>query len=154
MKIKKIIILQLLLIIAISIVACSKSDKSDKKNEEDNGQYEDIVNMIFKDEDKDIKEYLNSLVVKDVGALELRDFKFSLDEIIFDSRTGIGAYKMNVKSDTVNLSELNADLTLESLYYVMENNNYSISFLMDLFQKIYLITNTKNYHLKAIRCLE
>lgn len=103
MKIKKIIILQLLLIIVISITACSKSDKSDKKNEEDNGQYEDIVNMIFKDEDKDIKEYLNSLVVKDVGALELRDFKFSLDELIFDSRTGIGAYKMNVKSDAVNL---------------------------------------------------
>ena len=47
MKIKKIIILQLLLIIAISIVACSKSDKSDKKNEEYNGQYEDIVNMIL-----------------------------------------------------------------------------------------------------------
>lgn len=60
MKIKKIIILQLLLIIAISIVACSKSDKSHKKNEEDNGQYEDIINMIFKDEDKDIKEYLNT----------------------------------------------------------------------------------------------
>lgn len=155
MKIKKIIILQLLLIIVISITACSKSDKSDKKNEEDNGQYEDIVNMIFKDEDKDIKEYLNSLVVKDVGALELRDFKFSLDEIIFDSRTGIGAYKMNVKSDTVNLSELNADLTLESLYYVMENNNYSISFFdgfvpKDIFNHKYKKIPFKSYQVSRI----
>lgn len=155
MKIKKIIILQLLLIIAISIVACSKSDKSDKKNEEDNGQYEDIINMIFKDEDKDIKEYLNTLVVKDVGALELRDFKFSLDELIFDSRTGIGAYKMNVKSDTVNLSELNADLTLESLYYVMENNNYSISFFdgfvpKDIFNHKYKKLPFKSYQVSRI----
>lgn len=155
MKIKKIIILQLLLIIVISIIACSKSDKSDKKNEEDNGQYEDIINMIFKDEDKNIKEYLNTLVVKDVGALELRDFKFSLDEIIFDSRTGIGAYKMNVKSDTVNLSELNADLTLESLYYVMENNNYSISFFdgfvpKDIFNHKYKKLPFKSYQVSRI----
>lgn len=155
MKIKKIIILQLLLIIAISIVACSKSDKSHKKNEEDNGQYEDIVNMIFKDEDKNIKEYLNTLVVKDVGVLELRDFKFSLDELIFDSRTGIGAYKMNVKSDTVNLSELNADLTLESLYYVMENNNYSISFFdgfvpKDIFNHKYKKLPFKSYQVSRI----
>lgn len=155
MKIKKIIILHLLLIIAISIVACSKSDKSHKKNEEDNGQYEDIVNMIFKDEDKNIKEYLNTLVVKDVGVLELRDFKFSLDELIFDSRTGIGAYKMNVKSDTVNLSELNADLTLESLYYVMENNNYSISFFdgfvpKDIFNHKYKKLPFKSYQVSRI----
>lgn len=155
MKIKKIIILQLLLIIVISIIACSKSDKSDKKNEEDNGQYEDIINMIFKDEDKNIKEYLNTLVVKDVGALELRDFKFSLDEIIFDSRTGIGAYKMNFKSDTVNLSELNADLTLESLYYVMENNNYSISFFdgfvpKDIFNHKYKKLPFRSYQVSRI----
>ncbi|MDD6293178.1 MAG: hypothetical protein PUA71_05005, partial [Eubacteriales bacterium] len=66
MKLRKALIVQLVLILLIGLTACENSGGKSKETQDDS-QYETIINKLFIDEDKETKEYLNSLVIKNAG---------------------------------------------------------------------------------------
>lgn len=59
-------IVQLVLILLIGLTACENSGRKSKETQDDS-QYETIINKLFSDEDKETKDYLNSLVIKNAG---------------------------------------------------------------------------------------
>lgn len=109
MKLRKALIVQLVLILLIGLTACENSGGKPKETQDDS-QYETIINKLFSDEDKETKDYLNSLVIKNVGETSTDDLTFSVDELIYDTATGMGAYQLTIKSKNTNLSSMRSNL--------------------------------------------
>ncbi len=109
MKLRKVLIIQLVLILLIGLTACENSGRKSKETQDD-PQYETIINKLFSDEDKETKDYLNSLVIKNVGKASTDDLTFSIDELIYDSATGMGAYQLIINSKNINLSTMKNNL--------------------------------------------
>lgn len=128
MKIKKLLALQLMLLTVFSLASCGTkiSDTQQEEVQSNSIQYENIINVMFDAEDKETKDYLNSLVVKDVGEITLKNLTFSLDELIYDSETGLGAYQLTIKSEEEKLSDLVPNLTMFDSFYVLEKDNFRI----------------------------
>ena len=109
MKLRKALIVQLVLILLIGLTACENSGRKSKETQDDS-QYETIINKLFSDEDKETKDYLNSLVIKNAGETSTDDLTFSVDELIYDTATGMGAYQLTIKSKNTNLSSMRSNL--------------------------------------------
>ena len=109
MKLRKLIALQLVMISVVSFTACGTVDRKSNDSQDDS-QYETIINKLFSDEDKETKDYLNSLVIKNAGETSTNDLTFSVDELIYDSATGMGAYQLTIKSKSINLSTMKNNL--------------------------------------------
>ncbi len=109
MKLRKVLIIQLVLILLIGLTACENSGRKSKETQDDS-QYETIINKLFSDEDKETKDYLNSLVIKNAGETSTDDLTFSVDELIYDTATGMGAYQLTIKSKNTNLSSMQSNL--------------------------------------------
>lgn len=109
MKLRKIIALQLAMMSIVGITACGTVDRK-SSDAQDDIQYETIINKLFSDEDKETKDYLNSLVIKNVGETSTDDLTFSVDELIYDTATGMGAYQLTIKSKNTNLSSMRSNL--------------------------------------------
>ena len=109
MKLRKLIALQLVMISVVSFTACGTVDRKSNDSQDDS-QYETIINKLFSDEDKETKDYLNSLVIKNVGETSTDDLTFSVDELIYDTATGMGAYQLTIKSKNTNLSSMRSNL--------------------------------------------
>ena len=128
MRIRKIIAFQLALLTLCSFAACGtvNTNKREKELNDEIIWHENIINVLFDEEDKETKDYLNSLVVKDVGEITLKNLTFSLDELIYDSETGLGAYQLTIKSEEEKLSDLVPNLTMFDSFYVLEKDNFRI----------------------------
>ena len=109
MKLRKIIALQLAMMSIVGITACGTVDRK-SSDAQDDIQYETIINKLFSDEDKETKDYLNSLVIKNAGETSADDLTFSVDELIYDTATGMGAYQLTIKSKNTNLSSMRSNL--------------------------------------------
>jgi len=109
MKLRKIIALQLAMMSIVGITACGTVDRKSSETQDDS-QYETIINKLFSDEDKETKDYLNSLVIKNAGETSTDDLTFSVDELIYDTATGMGAYQLTIKSKNTNLSSMRSNL--------------------------------------------
>ena len=109
MKLRKVLIIQLVLILLIGLTACENSGRKSKETQDDS-QYETIINKLFSYEDKETKDYLNSLVIKNAGEVSTDDLTFSVDELIYDSATEMGAYQLTIKSKSINLSTMKNNL--------------------------------------------
>lgn len=109
MKLRKIIALQLAMMSIVGITACGTVDRKSNDSQDDT-QYETIINKLFSDEDKETKDYLNSMVIKNAGEVSTDDLTFSVDELIYDSATEMGAYQLTIKSKSINLSTMKNNL--------------------------------------------
>lgn len=92
----------------VGLTACGREEK--RKEVQDNSHNETIINKLFSDEDKEVKDYLNAMVIKNVGEASTGDLTFSIDELIYDSATKMGAYQLIIKSKDTNLSNMRNNL--------------------------------------------
>ncbi len=114
-------ILNLLIIcIAMGILCACGSANITSLNEEKTN--ESIIDLFY-GKDKAKREYAKSILKTDVGSIKIGEFEFSIDELIYDTCSGIGIYSMTITSEK---TDMNSFETYHGGVYAFVNSQYKI----------------------------
>lgn len=112
----------------LALASCgSKSTSGSESANTDNEK--SIIDVFFKQQDSDKKQYLNRMLKKYDSKVNVSEFEFTLKEVINESNMGYCFCKVNIKSDTIPVSEMFVEDAENGFLigpYLMRDSKYSI----------------------------